>query len=499
MSPVPQLPLIAQAISHGEGLAIIAGQGGHTYAEVLARAVKVASYLLSDAQDLREARVAFMVPPGDDYVAIEWGIWMAGGMTVPICLTYPLPEIEYLVDDSDPDIIIAHTQYAETLRPLAEKMGIRFVLVSEAVTAEARTLPSVHIDRRAMMLYTSGTTSKPKGVVITHKNLQAQIETLTMAWEWKRDDHILHVLPLHHTHGIVNALLCALWTGAVCEMLPKFDAEQVWDRFMQDGITVFMAVPTIYVRLIAAWEKASADKQRKMSQACRALRLMISGSAALPVNVLEKWQRISGHILLERYGMTEIGMALSNPLHGERRPGFVGVPLPGVTVRLVDECGYAIDQDRVSGEIEVKGANVFLEYWRRPNATQESFRDGWFRTGDIALIETGYYRILGRDSVDIIKTGGYKVSALDIEEALRDHTAIKECAVVAVEDEEWGERICVAVVLNHGSSLDLEGLRSWAKERLAPYKVPTRLAVVNELPRNAMGKVTKPVVRKLFA
>ena len=203
-------------------------------------------------------------------------------------------------------------------------------------------------------------------------------------------------------------------------------------------------------------------------------------------------------MLLERYGMTEIGMALSNPLRGRRRPGFVGVPLPGVAVRLVDEQGREVPPG-TPGEIEVEGPSVFREYWRRPEATQAAFRDGWFRTGDIAVVEEGYYRILGRSSVDILKTGGYKVSALEIEEAVREHPAVREVAVVGLPDPEWGERIGAALVLAPGEGLTLEELRRWAGDRLAPYKLPTRLLALKELPRNAMGKVTKPDLVRLFS
>ncbi len=192
------------------------------------------------------------------------------------------------------------------------------------------------------------------------------------------------------------------------------------------------------------------------------------------------------------------GEAVANPLDGDRRPGFVGTPLPGVEVRLVSDRGRRIRRPGRSGEIEVRGANVFMEYWRKPDATRDSFHRDWFRTGDVATVENGYYRILGRESVDIIKTGGYKVSALDIEEVLRTHPIIKECAVVGVDDEEWGERVCVAIVVEQAKSFDLDQLRGWAKARLAPYKIPTRMRTVDDLPRNAMGKVTKPEVKNLF-
>jgi malonyl-CoA/methylmalonyl-CoA synthetase len=298
-------------------------------------------------------------------------------------------------------------------------------------------------------------------------------------------------------HGIINGLGCALAVRATCEMLASFDAEQVWERLASGEITVFTAVPTIYHRLIASWDAAPAEVRRARSAGVQRLRLMMSGSAALPVQTLERWREISGHTLLERYGMTEIGMALANPLDGIRRSGFVGVPLPGVEVRLVDEQGAAVP-DGTAGEVEVRGPSVFLEYWQRPDETRDAFRDGWFRTGDMAVIEDGAYRLLGRTSVDIIKTGGFKVSALEIEEVLREHPAIAECAVVGVGDAEWGERVAAAVELRPEASLSLEELQEWARARLAPYKVPRALEPVAALPRNAMGKVTKPEVAGLF-
>ena len=253
----------------------------------------------------------------------------------------------------------------------------------------------------------------------------------------------------------------------------------------------------MYHRLIAAWDAAPEEVKRSWSQGARRARLMMSGSAALPVQTLERWRDITGHTLLERYGMTEIGMALSNPLRGERRPGVVGQPLPGVDVRLVDESGHEVAEG-TAGEIEVRGPGVFGEYWQRPDETRAAFRDGWFRTGDMAVIERGAYRLLGRTAVDIIKTGGFKVSALEIEEVLRRHPAIAECAVVGLADPEWGERVAAAVELGAAGGLSLADLQQWAKEHLAPYKVPRALHVVKALPRNAMGKVVKPDVAALF-
>jgi malonyl-CoA/methylmalonyl-CoA synthetase len=227
------------------------------------------------------------------------------------------------------------------------------------------------------------------------------------------------------------------------------------------------------------------------------MRLMVSGSAALPASLHDAWFQCTGQRLLERYGMTEIGMALSNPYRGERRPGYVGLPLPGVEVRLKGDDGQVVAGSGSPGEIQVRGAGVFREYWNQPEMTAAAFDDGWFATGDIAVVESGYYRILGRKSVDIIKSGGYKLSALEIEAVLLEHPDIRECAVIGLTDETWGEAVTAVVSLaKPAASLELEGLRSWCKHRLSVYKIPQRLFVVEELPRNAMGKVTKPLVRE---
>lgn len=493
------IPLVAQASAHPGRLALVTTEGRFSYEQLLDASARRASVLLEGRKDLHEARVAFLHPPGFGYVATQWAIWRAGGVAVPLAVMYPAAELAYVIEDSQASIVVADPSLRSIVQPLAEKSGLRFVLGSRAMTAPPESLPQVDPARRAMILYTSGTTSRPKGVVSTHEIIAAQIHSLVEAWQWTAGDHILHVLPLHHVHGIINALSCALWCGATCEMLGKFDAREVWRRIDQSHeLTLFMAVPTIYAKLIAEWEAASPEDKQRMSGGCKRLRLMVSGSAALPVRLFDKWQSISGHALLERYGMTEIGMALSNPLRGERQPGHVGSPLPGVEIRLVGDDGEGPD-DGFPGEIQVTGTNVFAEYWRRPEATREAFTDdGWFRTGDIAVRDSGVYRILGRNSVDIIKTGGYKVSALEIEEVLLEHEAVGQCAVVAIEDPEWGERVGAAVVLEPGQDLSLSQLRAWAKQRMAPYKVPSRLVTLDELPRNAMGKVTKPEIVEIF-
>src|SRR5688572_3426259 len=474
--------------------AIVAADGTFTYRDLDEASRRVAGALLVGAEDLKQARVAFLVRPGFGYAAVQRGIWRAGGVAVPLATSHPPAELEHVIRDSTAAVVVGEPDSLATLKPLADAAAARFVTTDALFAAEpAAVLPHLGATRRAMIVYTSGTTSRPKGVVTTHANFGAQVSALVDAWGWRPSDRLLLVLPLHHVHGIINGLGCALAVTGICEILPAFDAELVWDRLASGEITTFTAVPTVYHRLIASWDAAPPDVRRARSEGARRLRLFMSGSAALPVQTLERWREITGHTLLERYGMTEIGMALSNPLTGERRPGFVGTPLPGVEVRLVDESGALVD-DGTPGEIEIRGPGVFLEYWQRPEDTRAAFRDGWFRTGDVAVLERGSYRILGRTSVDIIKTGGYKVSALEIEEVLRQHPAIAECAVVGVADPEWGERVAAAVELRPGAALSLDGLQQWAQPYLAPYKVPRALRTLDVLPRNTMGKVVKPDV-----
>ncbi|MCB0385554.1 MAG: AMP-binding protein, partial [Bdellovibrionales bacterium] len=260
---------------------------------------------------------------------------------------------------------------------------------------------------------------------------------------------------------------------------------------------VFMAVPTVYSRLIARHEESTPLDKENQKKALSQFRLMVSGSAALPVPIFEKWRAISGHDLLERYGMTEIGMALSNPYVGERRPGTVGQPFPGVDTKVVDENGLDVPSGE-AGELWVRGSMVFKEYFNQSQETAQAFHDGWFKTGDVVCVEDGYYRIMGRQSVDIIKSGGYKISALEIEAILRRHPAVADCAVVGIEDPEWGERVSGALILQNGLSLSLEELREWAKEHLAHYKIPSQIQIVQNLPRNVLGKVLKPKVKELF-
>jgi malonyl-CoA/methylmalonyl-CoA synthetase len=481
----------------GNKLALADKHGTYSYTRLHEAASAVAAQLLAALPDTTTP-IPMMFPSGFAYAATLLGIWKTGAMAVPINVAHPPAEIAYILSDTQARFVLVHEQFAELLRSVALP-HVQILVWSEEWSGQ-HFVPRFFPDTTpALMIYTSGTTSRPKGVVSTHRNLAAQIGSLVKAWEWTDNDRILNVLPMHHVHGLVNVLCCALWVGAYCDLREKFEAETVWQAFIEQDFNLFMAVPTIYSRLAAAFESATPDRQALMQAACQRFRLMVSGSAALPVPMLERWQRISGHFLLERYGMTETGMMISNLLHGKRLAGFVGLPLEGVEICLADDHGDPLSEQDQAGEIWVKGANVFGGYWQRPEATAEAFEKGWFKTGDVAIRNAdGYYKILGRKSTDIIKTGGYKVSALEIEEVLLTHPQISEVAVVAVPDDEWGEKVAAAYV-SKGEPLLPETLKTWAKQQLAHYKVPSLWLVCEALPRNAMGKALKPEIGRWFS
>jgi malonyl-CoA/methylmalonyl-CoA synthetase len=333
--------------------------------------------------------------------------------------------------------------------------------------------------------------------MITHENLAVQAGILREAWGTREGDVLLHALPLHHLHGVGISLMTALLAGATTRMLPRFEARRVWDELA--FATVWMAVPTMYQKLFEAFDGADEDTRRRWTQSARGLRVATSGSAALPVTIAERWRSLTDAIPLERFGMTEIGVGMTNSLAPDaRRAGYVGRPLPSVELRIVGEGG---DDTDGPGEIWIRGPSVFKGYLRREEATRAAFVDGWFKTGDLGERNAhGEIKVLGRTSVDILKSGGYKLSALEIEEVLREHDAISEVAVVGVPDATWGERVVAVIVPRPGGEAEcaIEPLRAWAKERLAPYKIPRESVIVGALPRNAIGKVVKPELVRLL-
>jgi malonyl-CoA/methylmalonyl-CoA synthetase len=378
--------LLARAASHpGGSVATLCARGETTYAQLLRDSEHVSAALQrrvggsGGCVDLRGARVAFLCPPGRAYIGALWGTWRAGGVTVPLCTTHPAEELRYVLQDCGASVVLVDDEHRERLAPLAAEMSVPLVRVDDALregaeageegTAEVAPVVVEHT-RRAHIVYTSGTTGRPKAVVHTHQALGHQVSDLVHAWEWQAEDRILHFLPLHHSHGIINKLCCPLWAGATVEFLPRYSAAAVWRRLLLPvqqrretcssvscpPINVLMAVPTIYSQLIEAWDECLSDQEREDARvACAGIRLMVSGSASLPLATLWRWHEISGHVLLERYGMTEFAMALSNPLsEPARRPGFVGAPLPSMEVKVCAE----EDEDEAVAATTVAGQQL---------------------------------------------------------------------------------------------------------------------------------------------
>ena len=459
----------------------------------------------------RGKAVGVMAHPGAEYCAAMLAVWRLGWIAVPLSPSHPIGELTHAIREARVEIVFVTDNLLDKVADLGRSCPVRAVRYiddvprdrDDASRDDLTKSPEPEPDDGALVIFTSGTTGAPKAALHTHASLAAQIDSLAEAWGWTGADKILHALPLNHVHGIVNAWMCAHAVGAEVTFCAKFSATEWWrsvaDR--DDGThattTIFMGVPTMYVRLIQSYDAVeSEERRRQMSAGASRLRLCVSGSAACPVPVAKRWSEIAGgKELLERYGATEIGMALSQPLAGRRVPGRVGHPLPGVQVKLVD------------GELRVKGPGVFGGYVGRPEATAACFDElGFFITGDATEYDENLgYRIMGRTSVDIIKHGGYKLSALEIESAVLEHPGVGECAVCGVPDDVYGE--IVGCVLAPGPASDgapvspppdAEELRAFLKDRMASYKAPGVVVVVDAVPRNAMGKVNKRSLVGLF-
>ncbi|CAL5439752.1 unnamed protein product [Camellia sinensis] len=523
-----------------ESVAIRADQKSYTYSQLMQSSWRISRLLCNGDQKtvdgtrgndhLAGARIGIVAKPSAEFVAGILGTWFSGGVAVPLALSYPEAELLHVMNDSDVSMILSTEEHSELMQNVAAKSAAQFSLIppvhSKSETGEidaGKSLEGVDNSNRiqgedpALIIYTSGTTGKPKGVVHTHRGILAQAQILTDAWKYTSADQFLHCLPLHHVHGLFNALLAPLYAGSTVEFIPKFSVRAIWQRWREsypkdgtkvdDAITVFTGVPTMYTRLIQGYEAMDPELQEASASAASKLRLMMCGSSALPYPVMQQWETITKHRLLERYGMTEFVMAISNPLRGIRKGGTVGKPFPGVQAKILAEEGSGDDSTGV-GELCIKSPSLFKEYWKLPEVTKESFVDGgFFKTGDAVKVdEDGYYVILGRTSADIMKVGGYKLSALEIEAVLLEHSAVSECCVFGLPDRDYGEAVCAIIVPEVEMkkkqaeelkpALSLEELCTWAKERLAPYKLPTRLFLWETLPRNAMGKVNKKELKK---
>lgn len=522
------LPLLSRVLRHPRNaVAVVKGNKKTTYGELVLTSSALAAQLQPQFDGAGPSRLAYLLPPSSSYASASLASLALGTACVPFCTSHTVTELAYYLSDSKPKILLAQGEEfldrATKAVESADLKGETAVLdyddivttggmsSDDAYSSGLLTAARASLDDPALFIYTSGTTGKPKGVVATHNSFTAQITDLHEAWEWSNDDYILHYLPLHHVHGIQNKLNCALYAGATVEFL-KFSAPGIWSRLAdadKPKPTLMMGVPTVYAKLLEESRTLSKTSQKTLDAGvdiCKGMRLHVCGSAALPSAVMQAWKGLTGHTLLERYGMSELGMALGNPYRGERHEGHVGLPFPSVEVRIVDsDTNKEVPKGEGSGELQVRGGTVFKEYFGKPEATAKEFKDGWFCTGDIAEFNTelNSYKILGRASVDIIKSGGYKISALDIEREILEHDCVEEVVVVGVDDDMKGEIICVLLRLKLGMATEVDafgegGLKGWMKGFTAPYKLPSKVQIMEEIPKNAMGKYAKKELKKLF-
>ena len=450
-------------------------------------------------------RVALQLPKCLAFVYLHLAIMRLGAICLPLNTGYPMRELAYFLEDAEASLFFAEGSARSSVMPLLARLPAlrscyfldcdenRFDKLIEPFGPEDAAGIALPADPNAtcLMIYTSGTTGRPKGAELTHGNLTANLDSLHEAWGWQNDDVLLHVLPIFHVHGLVVALHGALNAGATTIMFEKFDPARALDRLVRQPCSVFMAVPTIHRRLV--------DAPGAGSVSLRHMRLITSGSDRLPDDLFQQFEEMFGYRLLERYGMSETGMNLSNPLHGERRVGSVGLPLPGVAVRIVDPETEQPVADGTVGEVQVRGANVFKGYWRQPEKTAAAFTpDGWLRTGDLGLREAdGYFTLKGR-SKDLIISGGYNVYPPEVELVLAEHPAVAASAVIGCPDTEWGERVVAVVVPHADAATTPAAIISFCRARLAGYKTPRQVHIVSVLPRNAMGKIQKAQLRDEF-
>ncbi|MBP8291250.1 MAG: AMP-binding protein [Caldilineaceae bacterium] len=451
-------------------------------------------------------RIAIQLPKCLPFVYVHLAVLRLGAISLPLNSGYPARELAYFLGDAGARLYFGDAAGRGAVAPaltglpaLEEAIFLDCTsnadfdkLIDPLLPEDAAGIrPPADPDATCLMIYTSGTTGQPKGAELTHGNLTANLASLHEAWGWQNDDVLLHVLPIFHVHGLVVALHGALNAGATTIMHKRFDPVKALETLVQRPCSVLMGVPTIHRRLVEAPNAGPIS--------LRHMRLITSGSDRLPDDLFAAFEARFGYRLLERYGMSETGMLISNPLHGERRVGSVGLPLPGVEVRIVaPETGTPLRDDLI-GEVEVRGANVFKGYWRQPEKTAAAFTaDGWFRTGDLGMCAAdGYYTLKGR-SKDLIISGGYNVYPPEVELVLADHPAVAASAVIGCPDAEWGECVVAVVVPAAGAVVSEQEIVDHCRAHLVHYKAPRTVVFVADLPRNAMGKVQKADLRQQF-
>ncbi len=470
-----------------------------TYRELYARAGRMARALVDLGVEPGD-RVAAQIDKSPDAIVLALACFRAGAALLPLNTAYTLTELEYFLGDAEPALTLCRPGQLEAVRALSERLGLRAVeslgdrgdgtfLARVAQTSEEPpTVPRAR-DDLAAILYTSGTTGRSKGAMLTHENLSSNAEALVSLWRFTADDVLIHALPVYHTHGLFVATNVALLAGATMIFQPKFDADAVMAAMPR--ATALMGVPTFYTRLLEHPGLTRAATQH--------MRLFVSGSAPLLAETHELWRERTSHAILERYGMTETNMITSNPYEGDRIAGTVGFPLPGVSLRVAEpEGGRVLAQGEV-GVIEVKGPNVFKGYWRMPEKTAAEFRpDGFFITGDLGMVDArGYVHIVGR-AKDLIISGGFNVYPKEVESEIDAMEGVVESAVVGLAHPDFGEGVAAVVVRVPGASIDEFAIREALEGRLAKFKQPKRVFFVEALPRNAMGKVQKAALREAY-
>ena len=465
----------------------------------LERATAMLANLLDSLKLPAGSRIAVQVEKSVEAMLLYLATLRAGYVFLPLNTAYQSAEIEYFIGDAEPAVVVCSSRNFGWISKIAFQAGTGHVftlnddrtgslLERAAHQSDRHTVAQRGPDDLAAILYTSGTTGRSKGAMLSHGNLLSNARVLKDAWGWKPGDVLIHALPIFHVHGLFVALHGALINGSRIIWMSKFEPKRVLAKMPE--ATVFMGVPTLYVRLLA---EPGLDRE-----AVRNMRLFVAGSAPLLIETFTDWQQRTGHTILERYGMSETVMLTSNPCdadQGERRGGTVGFPLPGVQLRVSGDGGQELETDQIGG-IEVKGPNVFQGYWRMPDKTREEFTaDGWFKTGDVGKVDArGYVHIVGR-SKDLIISGGYNVYPAEIEGYINEMPGVAESALVGVPHPDFGEVGVAVVTAKSGAAVDGGAIVASLKSKLANFKVPKRCFVVAELPRNAMGKVQKNLLR----
>src|SRR6201991_2590214 len=469
-----------------------------TYGDLIARAGKVANVLVECGVKTGD-RVAAQTEKSVEGLVLYLATVRAGAIYLPLNTAYTLNELEYFIGDAEPSLVVCDPSKAEGFAGIAAKVGARVETLDASgkgsLTDAAAKAPAEFItvprgnDDLAAILYTSGTTGRSKGAMLSHGNLASNSYSLVDYWRFTKDDVLIHALPIYHTHGLFVASNVTLFARASMIFLPKFDPDLIIKLMAR--ATVMMGVPTFYTRLL---QNPALNKETT-----RHMRLFISGSAPLLAETHREWLQRTGHAVLERYGMTETNMNTSNPYDGDRVPGAVGHALPGVSVRVTDpEAGKLVAADTI-GMIEVKGPNVFKGYWRMPEKTKAEFRDvGFFITGDLGKIDPkGYVHILGRGK-DLVISGGFNVYPKEIESEIDAMPGVIESAVIGVPHADFGEGVTAVVVCNKGADVSEASVLKALDGRLAKFKMPKRVFIVDDLPRNAMGKVQKNILRDTY-